>query len=461
MSTVPTHVPEADLRRGARVNQLLDDAPRVGLSALATFGLLLTYLFANYDISVVTITFPSISRSLGLHVTDLSWPVTANLVGYAIGAYLLGHLADRRGRLAGLRGTVAVLGASGLLTAMSWNLWSFTLFRFLCGCGMGAVLALASAYVGELAPKNRRGRYLTTIYLMQAVLLTLIGFGSLPVLDLGPAGWRILIAFGALVLVVLFLLGDRVIPESPRWLAARGQLDRAERITERLAARSYRHAQLPPEGPATVAEPVKDARTPLAELLRRPMLGRVALITGFWFFFYVGFYGFSSYQPLLLEGLGARPAEAIWLTVIGRISGVLSCLLLFGAIERFERRTIIVLSAGMTLVSYLLLVAGSGPAVLVVANLLFTFAIGIMVPPAFTYTAEIFPTHARGTAAAIGDGVGHLGGAVAPFVVLPVLSQAGAHWAMWTIIATMVVATTSVALGPRTKDRSLAEISVG
>jgi putative MFS transporter len=183
------------------------------------------------------------------------------------------------------------------------------------------------------------------------------------------------------------------------------------------------------------------------------------LITSFWFFFYVGFYAFSSYQPLILQGLGATPADAVWLTVLGRTSGILSCLLLFGTIERFERRTIIVVAASATLVSYLLLITGGGSATLVVANLLFTFALGIMVPPAFTYTAEIFPTRARGTAAAIGDGVGHVGGALAPFVVLPVLVSFGAVWAMWVIIATLVVAIASVALGPRTRSRSLVEIA--
>ena len=70
---------------------------------------------------------------------------------------------------------------------------------------------------------------------------------------------------------------------------------------------------------------------------------------------------------------------------------------------------------------------------LVLANLPFTFAVGNIGPPAFTYTAEIFPTRARETAAATGDGVGHLGGAVAPFVVLPVLVSFGATWAMWSL----------------------------
>lgn len=446
--------------RVSRINHLLDEAPRVGLGFLGGATLLLTYFFANYDIGVLAITLPSISATLGLQVTDLSWPVTMNLVGYAVGAYALGHIADRRGRLWGLRGTVIVLAAGGFLTAASWDLWSFTFFRFLCGCGMGAVLALASAYIGEIAPKNKRGRYLTILYLFQAVLITAVGFGSLPVLQLGDLGWRILVGFGGLVIVCLLGFNDRIVPESPRWLAANGQIERAEQITSRVVSRAYRDEPLPATDTTTlIEEPVTERTTPLRELLKRPLLGRVILITAFWFFFYIGFYAFSSYQPILLEGLGVAASDAIWLTVLGRVSGILSCLLLLGTIEKFERKTIIMIAAAMGLVSYLLLISGWGSGAFIVANLLFTFSIGIMVPPAFTYTAEIFPTRARGTAAAIGDGVGHLGGAVAPFIVLPILAAFGAVPAMLAIIASLVIAIASIAAGPRTKDRSVVDLS--
>ncbi|MGS0686857.1 MFS transporter [Nakamurella sp. GG22] len=448
-------------RRSAAVGARIDRLPRVGLPTVASAVLLFTFFFANYDIGVVSITLPSLSADLDLKVTDLSWPVTLNLIGYAVGAYALGHIADRRGRLVGLRGTIVVLGIGGLLTALSWDVWSFAVFRFICGCGMGAVLALASAYIGEIAPRDKRGRYLTLIYLAQALLISVVGFGSLPVLDLGPVGWRILIGFGALVLLVLPGFTDRCVPESPRWLAGHGDLDRAERITAEMERRAYRDGAVPVLRTAdVVAEaPIDDHHSPLRSLLRGPLLRRVLLISSFWFFFYIGFYAFSSYQPLLLEGLGVERSQALWLTVVGRVSGVLSCLILLGLIERFERRTIIVISSLAIIASFGLLIIGEGGFIFVVANLLFTFALGILVPPAFTYTAEIFPTRSRGTAAAIGDGVGHLGGAVAPFIVLPVLAAFGAEWAMLVLSASILIATVSVAFGPRTRQRALTEIA--
>jgi putative MFS transporter len=79
--------------------------------------------------------------------------------------------------------------------------------------------------------------------------------------------------------------------------------------------------------------------------------------------------------------------------------------------------------------------------------------------PAFIYTAEIFPTRARGTAAAIGDGLGHLGGAIAPVVVLPVLVGFGGAAAVWVITGLTLLSGLIVTFGVRTRNRSLTEIA--
>jgi hypothetical protein len=95
------------------------------------------------------------------------------------------------------------------------------------------------------------------------------------------------------VFVVLFLLRYGVIPESPRRLAADGQLDRAAAIAERIVARAYRGRELPAE--PVGEEPVNERRTPLRELLAQPLLARMLLITAFWFAGYL----------LLISGWGA------------------------------------------------------------------------------------------------------------------------------------------------------------
>ncbi|MEV5409881.1 MFS transporter [Thermopolyspora sp. NPDC052614] len=450
--------PGAERARAAAINARLDGLPGFGLNMMGRIALMLTFLFANYDISVLTITLPALSTDLGLSGLDLSWPVAANLVAYGVGAYICGHIADRRGRRLGLGLTILILGIGGVLSAFSWDLVSFTVFRFITGCGMGAVLALATVYLGEFAPKGRRGRIISQIYLVQAILLIVIGFVSLPVLDL-DGGWRILLGAGGLVLLVLPLLNDRALMESPRWLAEHARLDRAEKLTRaietRMGVTPSAAEQAPP--PEEVGE--EATKVPLSALLRKPYAGRLAVSVIFWFAYYVAFYGLNSYMAIILEDLGVALSDAILITVITRLTGPIACILLITVIERVERRTIIILGCLAQGIGLAFLITDLGMGVFTAAMLLYTFAVGIVTPPAFTYTAEMFPTRARGTAAAIGDGVGHFGGAIAPFLILPILQSFGGTWTVIAVIACICVAAAAISAGVRTRNRALTEIA--
>ncbi|WP_347588997.1 MFS transporter [Acrocarpospora sp. B8E8] len=457
-----SHTPLDSSVSAASINARIDAMPKVGLSRAAWFALMLCFFFANYDISVLTITLPAMRDEFGLAGAELGYPITWNLVGYCVGAYLFGHIADRHGRQRGLLLTIAALGAGGLLTAFSWDVWSLTFFRFLTGCGMGAVLALCSAYIGEMAPKHQRGGYLSRLYTVGTVLLLLVGFASLPVLSAFAGGWRWLLAFGALVLLVLPLVNRRALVESPRWLVTVGRAGEADQIVRDMESR----VGLPPGGAAVPAEaPVEQAttadeeRVPARALFKAPYLSRMLIVLGFWFIFYLAMYGYASYLPLILEGIGISTSDAVLVSVLTRamplISGVAAVLL----VERMERRTMVVIGTLVFAAALLLISLDLGETVATIGALFSSFGIAFMATPAYTYTAEIFPTRARGTASAIADGVGHLGGAVTPFVVLPILTTYGARPASFVMVALLLIAAAIIRLGVRTRDRALAEIA--
>jgi putative MFS transporter len=172
----------------------------------------------------------------------------------------------------------------------------------------------------------------------------------------------------------------------------------------------------------------EEEKVPARALFAKPYLGRMLIVLGFWFIFYVAMYGYASYLPVLLEGIGISTSDAIFVTVLSRIAPLLSVVAVVLLVERMERRAMIVAGTLMFAASLLLIALNLGEGIATLGALMSSFGIAFMATPAYTYTAEVFPTRARGTAAAIADVVRHLGGAVTPFVVLPVLSASPSGW---------------------------------
>lgn len=443
------------------IAQAIDAMPRVGLNRGAWFALFLAYFFTNYEISVFALTIPGIRENLGLQPGDFGLPVTFNLIGYAVGAYAFGYLADRKGRQLGLLLTFLTLGLGGLATAFVWDAASLSFFRFVAGCGMGAVLALCTAYIGEMAPHNRRGQYLARLYLVGMFLLLATGLLSLPLLQALPEnGWRVLLGFGGLVLLIVPFINSRSLMESPRWLAEHGRIAEASAIVHRMQAR----LGVPVTSTEDFAEEAKPEgedvkESPLRSLMRKPLLSRLLIVLGFWFVFYIGMYAFSSYLPLILEGVGVSTSNALVITVLTRATPIVAAVIVVFLIERIERRTIVIGGVLIFAAAVALIISGWGEWAATLGALMATFGIAVMATPAYTYTAEVFPTKSRGTAASICDGIGHLGGAVAPFVVLPILINFGAVPAGIAIIVTILLSAGIIGLGVRTRNRSLEEIA--
>ena len=139
--------------------------------------------------------------------------------------------------------TLAIYLAATAATALSWNFWSFALFRAATGAGIGGETAAVSSTIQELIPARMRGWTDLAINGSFWIGAAVGAAGSIVLLDpdvISPAiGWRLAFLIGAVLGLIIFLMRFWI-PESPRWLMTHGQVRRAEAIVADIESRSAR-----------------------------------------------------------------------------------------------------------------------------------------------------------------------------------------------------------------------------
>ena len=188
-----------------------------------------------------------------------------------LGALFFGWLTDRLGRKKLFFITLAVYLVATAATAFSWNLWSFALFRFLTGAGIGGEYAAINSAIQELIPARVRGWTDLVINGSFWIGAALGAVGAIVLLDpavLDPEyGWRLAFLIGAVLALVIFFM-RLWLPESPRWLMTHGRADEAERIVAGIERRVSGAAPLPPRPRCRACGLRARSHTPLVEVAR-------------------------------------------------------------------------------------------------------------------------------------------------------------------------------------------------
>lgn len=455
---------QPQLDKISEINARMDRLPIWGLSPLVYVVLGLCYLLAFYDIAVIGAALPRVVADMHLTTADEGLPLTANLVGYVIGAYFLGVVADRLGRRPSLAICVLILTVGALATAFSWDLASLTVFRFITGIGIGSQIALTATILGEFSPPARRGRYTGTAIMWAAWGNVVTYLLAIPLLSLaGSIGWRLMFGLAAAIVLTLFMFNDRFLPESPRWLAVHGKFERAEHSMQLMEERVRQRTGKPLPPIPTDLRDESELRAEHAfatrDLFSHKYVGRLIAVFCFWFFIYVAIYGYLGFAPTLLAGLGVDLPHALTLTMVGMVGGVLGAAVQPFIVDRIERKHGVIGGAAVFIAGFILLAASHSAAAITAGGFLVAAGIFLIIIPAYTYTSEVFPTRARASAMGIADGWGHIGGAVAPFVVLPVLAASGARTAFIALIVAAAISMVIMFFARSTTNRTLAKLA--
>ena len=199
---------------------------------LATVGL----IFDGYDLVVYGAVVSTFLRDPS-HIGTVTPPMAGALGSYAlfgvaVGALLAGAVGDIIGRRKVMLTSYAWFSIGMGITATSTDAQFFGWMRFITRLGIGSLVATTAALVAEYAPKDKKNLFI-------AISNGGIPLGSmlsalLAMMYMQQIGWRGMFWIGALPILTLLPLAYFKMPESVAWLAARGRMDEAQKLAERI-----------------------------------------------------------------------------------------------------------------------------------------------------------------------------------------------------------------------------------
>ncbi|GGD67651.1 MFS transporter [Microbacterium murale] len=207
----------------------------VGISIAAALG---GFLF-GFDTAVINGAVDALAGAFDLGPALQGFAVSSALLGCAVGAWFAGSLANKLGRIPVMVIAAVLFLASSIGSGLAFGVIDLIIWRVIGGIGVGAASVIAPAYIAEVSPAKVRGRLgslqqlaiVTGIFtaLLSNALLANIAGSAADVLWFGIEAWRWMFMVEAIPAVVYGVMALRL-PESPRFLVARGQIDKASQV---------------------------------------------------------------------------------------------------------------------------------------------------------------------------------------------------------------------------------------
>jgi len=383
------------------------------------------FLF-GFDSGVINGTVDALNTAF--HASDLGsgFNVASILLGCAVGAFLAGTLADKFGRRVVLIVTAVLFIIGSWGSGIAHSSLEFICYRVLGGLAVGAASIVCPAYISEIAPAEIRGR-LASLQQLAIVLGLFFAFVSnyLFAHAAGEAGKPFWFGYQAwqwmfwaeIIPSVLFFLGLLFISESPRYLVAANQTERAHAVLTRLG-----HPD-PAKKVGEIQETLQKSHKPRLSDLYDPVAKRIHPIL------WVGI-GLAAFQQLvginvvfyygevLWQAAGFSQGNALWQNVISGAVNIVSTFVAIALVDRLGRKPLLIFgSIGMTITlgalawifgsspldvhGNLALTGPSGLAALITANA-YIFCFGVSWGPVmWVMLGEMFQNQFRGAALSI------------------------------------------------------------
>jgi MFS family permease len=343
----------------------LDRLPWGRFHTLVVVALGITWVLDGLEVTLAGAVAGALKQSPVLQFTNtqIGLAGSAYLAGAVLGAIFFGWLTDRLGRKKMFFVTLTVYLIATAATAFAWNFWSFVLFRFFTGAGIGGEYTAINSTIQELIPARVRGW--TDLAINGSFWLGAAVGAAGSIVLLNPAlfepdiGWRLAFLIGSALSVVIFFL-RMWIPESPRWLMTHGRADEAAAIMAGIEARLVAQGHRWDEAPLPRTRLKARTHTPFSEVIstlfrtqrQRTYVGLVLMASQAFFYNAI----FFTYA-LMLTDFYSVPADHVgWYILPFAAGNFLGPLLLGRLFDTWGRRPMLTTTYAISG----LLLAGTG-----------------------------------------------------------------------------------------------------
>lgn len=380
------------------------------------FGVLITLItmFDGYDTFNPAYVIHYVMQPWGLMPSEAGLLVSSGLIGFLVAAVCHGMIADRLGRRGTMLAGLWIVNVFTLLTALfASSFVSFCALRFATGLGLGVLLPLGTTYINELAPQRVSNKFslwgVTLGWSLGGVFAGLIGLFLTP-----RYGWQILYYVGALSIPLTFVV-HAVLPESPKFLAARGRLVELRALLSRLRPERAAAYQT-----ASFRAPTQAASWNTIGALLMPRYRRVSLtiwLTAFLTLFAI--FGLTSWIPIVMLKRGETFAASFSFGALMQAASFIGGLALATLADRNLGLAPRYLGAwwmlGGIAVLALVFVSGHGfnLAIVAIAGFCIIGAQHVL----NNFTAGSYETDFRASGVGMELGVGRVGAILGPYVI--------------------------------------------
>ncbi|WP_414463715.1 MFS transporter [Hyphomicrobium sp. DY-1] len=384
------------------------------------------FAFDALDFQIMALVGPAITKEWSLRPQELGFILSATGVGMLIGAYLFGILGDRIGRRLGFQITIAIFALSSGLCVFVQNPAQLVALRFITGIGIGGCIPIDTAMMSEYMPARRRGQLMAWFALFFPIGGLLAAAAARILVP--EIGWRALFAVGVAP-AILVLLVRLLIPESPRFLLARGRMSEAEKSIDWLTGGHFQKRSSSFSLPLSAIAPAN-----FADLFGSTYFRRTVMLTGVWFFWAFSYFGLILWLPSILTRFkGIEPAGVFEYLIGFQCCGILGRVTMSFVVDQWGRiKTFALCATGAAVAAMVFGQQTSVIGTLVAGYILAFFHDGGQSGIA-AYAPELYPTRVRTTGVGWANGAARIAAFLSP-AIMGYLVPFG-PWALFALLA--------------------------